>query len=76
MKLLTFISGALILFAGSSCSTYKSGSVSESDDRYYSLTDANKERRAASKLVSNSDQNLSNNQNFDSPTNSQDESNY
>jgi flagellar basal body L-ring protein FlgH len=64
MKLHTFISGAMILFAGSSCSTYKSGSVSESDDRYYSLTDANKERRAASKLVSsNPNQNSFNNQN-------------
>ena len=78
MKLLTFISGALILITSSSCSTYKSGSVSESDDRYYSLTDANKERRAASKLVANSDQsqNYNQNQNSDSPTTTQDDSNY
>ena len=78
MKLLTFISVALILSVGSSCSTYKSGSVSESDDRYYSLTDANIERRAASKLVANSDQYQDNNQNqnSDSPSTNQDESNY
>ena len=78
MKLLTFISGALILITSSSCSTYKSGSVSESDDRYYSLTDANKERRAASKLVATSDQNpnYNQNQNSDSPTTTQDDSNY
>jgi hypothetical protein len=84
MKLLTFISGAFFLIASSSCSTYKSGTVSESDDRYYSLSDANKERRTASKLVSNANQNQASNQNqnqnqnqnSDTPANSQDESGY
>lgn len=78
MKLMTIISAAFFLLVSFSCSSYKSGTVSESDDRYYSLSDANKERRTASKLVSNSNQNqpTNQNQNSDTPTNSQDESDY
>jgi hypothetical protein len=53
MKLMTYFTGLVLLTLGTSCSTYHSSRKTEYDDRYYSLADANSERRAARKLIKN-----------------------
>jgi len=50
MKLFTHLTGILLIGFISSCSSYQPGSSREADDRYYSLSDARKDQRAARKL--------------------------
>jgi len=52
MKLFTHLTGILLIGFISSCSSYQPGSSREADDRYYSLSDARKDQRAARKLNS------------------------
>ena len=51
MKVLSYFSGMVLILLSTSCSNSKNTSRSEADDRYYSLADANRERRNLKKLT-------------------------